>query len=201
MTRGVVDRTFAGANSALPVPIERARTAVLLVQSRIRNRGRGGISLGQFSDQAVVRVVGRAAAKLPETRHVRSRWRRVHPPCNAMAEAGGSNVPVITRRASCCFEARRQPQIGSRTRTSPVSLDAPGWGPGCGRHDCPGKSSHGKSRAILISLARFQKPLGNGARLGAGSDWLSASLPQGFAHIRATWCSYLYRLDDSENNH
>lgn len=173
------------AKDRVPVPIERARTAVFYSISNTQ-RGLAGISFGNFLIKQVVEELRRELPKLDSFVTL-------------------SPVPGFMRWL------KREPELplGDDERALLAHLDDDNWindpelveklraviEPLAAYYFLKAKNPRGKP---VDPVARFH--LGNGARLEQ-INWLGDVSPKGLRESAGVMVNYLYRLDDIEKNH
>jgi malonyl-CoA decarboxylase len=173
------------AADRLPVPVDRARTAVFYSISNTQ-RGLGGISFGSFLIKQVAEELRRELPKLENFVTL-------------------SPVPGFMK----WLKSTPDIPISDEERELLAHLDETGWAddaelaaqlrsviePLAAYYFL--KARTGKGR-LIDSVARFH--LGNGARLER-IDWLGDISSKGLRESAGLMVNYLYRLDDIEKNH
>jgi malonyl-CoA decarboxylase len=173
------------AEDRVPVPVDRARTAVFYSISNCQ-RGLGGISFGNFLIKQVVEELRRELPKLDTFVTL-------------------SPVPGFMKWLKSAPEL----PVTEDERALLAQLDSPDWAgdlqltaqlrpvvePLAAHYFLKAKSGRGSP---VDSVARFH--LGNGARLER-IDWLGDVSPKGLRESAGIMVNYLYRLDDIEKNH
>jgi malonyl-CoA decarboxylase len=173
------------AEDRLPVPVERARTAVFYSISNTQ-KGLGGISFGSFLIKQVVEELRRELPKLEN-------FVTLSPvPGFVQWLKQASDVPV-TDEDRALLENLEKPdwfedaELAGQLREVLEPLAA--------HYFLKARTAKGR---LIDSVARFH--LGNGARLER-IDWLGDLSPKGLRESAGIMVNYLYRLEDIERNH
>ena len=173
------------AEDRLPVPVDRARTAVFYSISNTQ-RGLGGISFGSFLIKQVVEELRRELPKLEN-------FVTLSPvPGFVPWLKQASDVPV-TDEDRALLENLDEPdwfedaELAGQLRAVLEPLAA--------YYFLKARTAKGR---LIDSVARFH--LGNGARLER-IDWLGDLSPKGLRESAGIMVNYLYRLEDIERNH
>jgi malonyl-CoA decarboxylase len=173
------------AEQRVPVPIERARTAVFYSISNTQ-RGLGGISFGSFLIKQVVEELRRELPKLDT-------FVTLSPVPGFMQWVSQATDVPLTEEDRQLLESLGKPnwfdnaELTAQLRTVLEPLGA--------YYFLKARTPKGR---LIDSVARFH--LGNGARLER-INWLGDLSPKGLRESAGIMVNYLYRLDDIEKNH
>jgi malonyl-CoA decarboxylase len=173
------------AQERLPVPVERARTAVFYSISNTQ-RGLGGISFGNFLIKQVVEELRRELPKLEN-------FVTLSPVPGFMHWVKQAADVPVTDEDRTLLEHLEKPDWVENTELATQLRSV--LEPLAAYYFLKARTPKGR---LIDSVARFH--LGNGARLER-INWLGDRSPKGLRESAGFMVNYLYRLEDIEKNH
>jgi malonyl-CoA decarboxylase len=173
------------AQERLPVPVERARTAVFYSISNTQ-RGLGGISFGNFLIKQVVEELRRELPKLEN-------FVTLSPVPGFMHWVKQAADVPVTDEDRTLLEDMEKPDWVENTELATQLRSV--LEPLAAYYFLKARTPKGR---LIDSVARFH--LGNGARLER-INWLGDRSPKGLRESAGFMVNYLYRLEDIEKNH